>query len=47
MSGNVSSTPKKKVFAITFADDIKEAEVAMADVVIVESYKEHNYDNTH
>lgn len=38
---------KKLTFAITFADEVKEAELPMADVVIVESYKEHNYDNTH
>ena len=32
---------------ITFADDVKEVKVNLADVKVVESYKEHNYDNTH
>ena len=34
-------------YGVTFADDIKETEAKLADVVVVESWKEHNYDNTH
>jgi hypothetical protein len=36
-----------KEHQITFADDVKEVKVNLADVIVVESYKEHNYDNTH
>lgn len=36
-----------KEHKITFADDVKEVKIALADVIVVESYKEHNYDNTH
>lgn len=35
-----------KNYEVTFADNIKEVE-KLADVIVVESYKEHNYDNTH
>ena len=36
---------KTKSYKITFLDEIKEEE-NLAKVIVVESYKEHNYDNT-
>ena len=35
-----------KNYGVTFADNVKEVE-KLAEVKVVESYKEHNYDNTH
>lgn len=35
-----------KNYEVTFADNIQEVK-KLTDVIVVESYKEHNYDNTH
>lgn len=37
----------RKTHGITFADDLHDTQTKLVDVQVVESYKEHNYDNTH
>ena len=44
--GHLIDETTVKNYEVTFADNIKEVE-KLADVIVVESYKEHNYDNTH
>lgn len=44
--GHLIDESTVKNYEVTFADNVKEVE-KLADVIVVESYKEHNYDNTH
>ena len=44
--GNLIDESTVKNYGVAFADDVKEVE-KLADVIVVESYKEHNFDNTH
>jgi hypothetical protein len=44
--GHLIDESMVKVYGVTFADNVKEVE-KLAEVKVVESYKEHNYDNTH
>ncbi len=44
--GRLIDESSVKNYEVTFADNIQEVK-KLTDVIVVESYKEHNYDNTH